>query len=41
MGTQKKQQEHDFPKTSQPATRALNNAGYTRLKQLTKISERI
>ena len=40
MGTQKKQQEHDFPKTSQPATRALNNAGYTRLEQLTKISEK-
>lgn len=40
MGTQKKQQEHDFPKTSQPALRALNNAGYTKLEQLTNVSEK-
>jgi DNA-directed RNA polymerase alpha subunit len=31
--------ESDFPKTSQPAQRALNNAGYTHLEQLTKVSE--
>jgi predicted flap endonuclease-1-like 5' DNA nuclease len=30
----------DFPKTSAPAQRALNNAGYTRLEQLTKTSEK-
>lgn len=29
----------DFPKISQPALRALNGAGYTRLEQLTNISE--
>jgi uncharacterized protein YdhG (YjbR/CyaY superfamily) len=28
-----------FPKTSAPAQRALHNAGYTRLEQLSKISE--
>lgn len=39
MGTQKKQQEHDFPKIGQPGLRALNNAGYTRLEQLTQTSE--
>jgi DNA-directed RNA polymerase alpha subunit len=33
------QQESGFPKTSAPATRALHNAGYTRLEQLTKVSE--
>lgn len=31
--------EHDFPKTSQPALRALIEAGYTRLEQLTQVSE--
>ncbi len=39
MRTQKKQYEHNFPKIGQPATRALNNAGYTTLEQLTKTSE--
>jgi hypothetical protein len=29
----------DFPKTSAPALRALNGAGYTRLEQLTRVSE--
>lgn len=29
----------DLPKTSQPALRALNGAGITNLKQLTKFSE--
>jgi DNA-directed RNA polymerase alpha subunit len=32
-------QESNFLKTSQPARRALANAGYTRLEQLTKTSE--
>ena len=32
-------QDHDFPKTSQPALRALLAAGYTRLEQLTQVSE--
>jgi hypothetical protein len=33
--------EHDFPrKIGQPATRALIAAGYTRLEQLTSVSER-
>lgn len=31
---------HDFPKAiGQPATRGLLGAGYTRLEQLTKVSE--
>jgi predicted flap endonuclease-1-like 5' DNA nuclease len=30
---------HDFPKMSAPATRALNNAGYTHLEQLANVSE--
>lgn len=29
----------DFPKISNPALRALNAAGYTRLEQLTLVSE--
>jgi hypothetical protein len=29
----------DFPKLAAPARRALANAGYTRLKQLTKVTE--
>jgi hypothetical protein len=33
------QPETDFPKTSQPALRALIAAGYTRLEQLTNITE--
>lgn len=31
--------ESDFPKLAQPAIRALNGAGYTRLEQLTKVTE--
>jgi len=31
--------EHDFPKIGAPATRALLGAGYTRLKQLTRVTE--
>ncbi len=30
---------HDFPKLAQPAQRALANAGYSRLEQLTQVSE--
>ncbi len=30
---------NDFPKTSKPALRALNNAGYFKLEQLTQITE--
>jgi hypothetical protein len=33
-------QKSDFPKTSKPAERALVGAGYTKLEQLTKISEK-
>lgn len=33
------EQESDFPKLSQPAHRALVQAGYTRLEQLSKVSE--
>ncbi len=29
----------DFPKIGAPALRALHNTGYTRLEQLTKVSE--
>lgn len=32
--------ESSFPKTGAPATRALNNAGYTKLEHLTKTSEK-
>jgi DNA-directed RNA polymerase alpha subunit len=32
-------QDHDFPKTSNPATSALLEAGYTRLEQLTQVTE--
>jgi hypothetical protein len=35
----KQQPAHDFPKTSAPAQRALEGAGYTRLEQLTKVTE--
>ncbi len=31
--------QHDFPRTSQPALRALLAAGYTRLDQLTAVNE--
>lgn len=31
--------QHDFPRTSQPALRALLAAGYTRLDQLTAVTE--
>jgi uncharacterized protein YdhG (YjbR/CyaY superfamily) len=33
------QSENDFPKIGAPATRALEAAGYSKLKQLTKVSE--
>ena len=36
---QEAQKEIDFPKTSAPAERALVQAGYSRLKQLTKVTE--
>jgi hypothetical protein len=31
--------QHDFPRTSQPALSALLAAGYTRLDQLTTVTE--
>ena len=34
-----KNQKHDIPKISAPAQRALQSAGITSLKQLTKVSE--
>lgn len=34
-----KQNNNDFPKIGSPATRALEAAGYSRLEQLTKITE--
>jgi DNA-directed RNA polymerase alpha subunit len=34
-----KQQGSDFPKTSAPALRGLHNAGYTKLEQLSNVSE--
>jgi len=33
------QQESPFPKIGAPATRALEAAGYSRLEQLTKVTE--
>jgi hypothetical protein len=33
------QSETDFPKIGQPALRALNNAGYDHLEQLTALTE--
>jgi hypothetical protein len=33
------QQKSDFPKLSQPAHRALAGAGYSRLEQLTRVTE--
>jgi len=30
---------YDFPKIGKPATRALINAGYTSIEQLTKVRE--
>lgn len=36
---QETQKETDFPKTSAPAQRALTEAGYSRLKQLTRVTE--
>lgn len=36
---QKDQQESDFPKLAAPAQRALAQAGYSRLEQLSKVSE--
>lgn len=32
-------QKSDLPKISEPATRALTNAGYSRLEQFTKVTE--
>lgn len=32
--------EHNFPKTSRPATDALLAAGYTRLEELSNVSEK-
>ena len=34
-----KKLESDFPKLAAPARRALSGAGFTRLEQLTKVSE--
>lgn len=31
--------QSNFPKISNPALRALNNAGYTRLEQLAQVTE--
>jgi hypothetical protein len=36
---QNDQLDDDFPKTSQPALRALHAAGYTRLSQLADVSD--
>jgi len=36
---QDRQNDNDFPKIGAPATRALEAAGYSRLEQLTKVSE--
>ena len=36
---QDNQNKNDFPKIGAPATRALESAGYTNLKQLTKVTE--
>jgi len=33
------QQQDDFPKLSNPARRALSGAGYSRLDQLTNVTE--
>jgi hypothetical protein len=38
-GGQMGEVQHDFPRTSQPALRALLAAGYTRLDQLTTVTE--
>jgi hypothetical protein len=35
----KTQQESNFPKIGAPALRALHSDGYTRLEQLSKVSE--
>ncbi|MCC6805067.1 MAG: DNA-binding protein [Anaerolineae bacterium] len=35
-----KQRDNDFPKMSNPAHDALEAAGYTRLEQLTKVTEK-
>jgi hypothetical protein len=39
MKRKQEQPESDFPKLAAPARRALAGAGYTRLEQLTKVSE--
>jgi len=36
---QELQESNPFPKIGAPATRALAAAGYTRLEQLTKVTE--
>lgn len=38
-GKQNDQPESDFPKIGAPAQRALAQAGYTQLEQLTRVSE--
>jgi predicted flap endonuclease-1-like 5' DNA nuclease len=39
MSDKTPQANTDFPKTGRPAERALVNAGYTRLEQLTQVTE--
>lgn len=39
MSTAQNEQQTDFPKIGNPALRALNAAGYTRLEQLTAVGE--
>lgn len=39
MTTKRDNQQNGFPKLSAPAHRALAGAGYTRLEQLTRITE--
>jgi hypothetical protein len=40
MTIKNKEPQTNFPKTSQPALRALIGAGYTRLEQLAKVTEK-
>ncbi len=40
MSKQPEKRDNDFPKMSNPAHDALEAAGYTRLEQLTKVTER-
>ncbi|MFL6559165.1 MAG: DNA-binding protein [Bacillus sp. (in: firmicutes)] len=39
MNSINKEPENDFPNIGKPATRALINAGYYKLDQLTKVTE--